>query len=118
MSGYLPINGGGAGGGLLIPDSAAIPFATTEARDTWAKLNLSDLIKDTTAVNVTGASWFVWRGETNPETYNPSLWVNGDELVKGQTGAKGNAGQKGDTGPSGKSVSLLQDGVETIPSMS
>ncbi len=91
---------GGAGGGLLIPDSATIPFATTTARDVWAAANKTDLVKDTTAVNVTGESWFVWRGETNPPPpYDNSLWVNGDELVKGQDGAKGDKGDTGDIGP-------------------
>jgi len=88
----MPFLSSGGHGGLIIPDSATIPFADNAARDAWASANLGDLINSTTAVNVTGQSWFVWRGETNPASYDSSLWVNGDEIVKGQ---------RGDTGPKG-----------------
>lgn len=104
--GFSTLGGTGSGGGLLIPDSATVPFATTAARDTWAAANKSDLIKDTTAVNVTGASWFVWRGETNPDSYDNSLWVDGDQIVKGEKG------EKGDTGNAGDPTALIDDSQE------
>lgn len=102
----------GGNGGLLIPSSASIPFASVSVRDAWAASNLSDLVKDTTAVNVTGSSWFVWRGATNPESYDSLLWVNGDELVKGKDGDKGNDGDKGDTGETVK-ISSVSNELDT-----
>lgn len=78
-----------SGGGLLIPKSATIPFANVAAMDAWATSNLTDLVSDTTSVNVLNGSWYIWRGTTNPAAYDSSKWVNGDELIRGPIGLPG-----------------------------
>ncbi|AUR81890.1 hypothetical protein NVP1016O_10 [Vibrio phage 1.016.O._10N.286.46.A11] len=92
MSGIIPIDGfggGGSGGGVVYPNSAARPFNSNSARNTWANNNKSDLIKDTTVVNVNGSQWYLWTGESNPSSVNSSLWMNADQIVQGEPGSDG-----------------------------
>lgn len=88
---YLPIQGG-TGGGILYPDSAARPFSSNSARNNWANNNKQDLIKDTTVVNVGGNQWYLWTGESNPDTVNNSLWMDADQIVPGEKGDQGDPG--------------------------
>ena len=89
MSSFLPAGGSGTGGGILYPDSAARPFASNSARNTWANNNKQDLIKDTTVVNVGGSQWYLWTGESNPDSVNNNLWMDADQIVPGETGGDG-----------------------------
>ena len=92
MSSFLPAGGSGTGGGILYPDSAARPFASNSARNTWANNNKADLIKDTTVVNVGGNQWYLWTGESNPDTVVNSLWMDADQIVPGEKGDRGDPG--------------------------
>ncbi len=92
MAGYLPIGGGGTGGGILYPESASRPFNSNSARNTWANNNKKDLIKDTTVVNVGGSQWYLWTGESNPDTVQSSLWMDADQIVPGEKGDRGDPG--------------------------
>ena len=92
MSSFLPAGGSGTGGGILYPDSAARPFASNSARNTWANNNKADLIKDTTVVNVGGNQWYLWTGESNPDTVNNNLWMDADQIVPGEKGDRGDPG--------------------------
>jgi hypothetical protein len=92
MAGYLPIDGGGVGGGILYPDSADRPFPSNSARNSWANNNKSELIKDTTVVNVGGTQWYLWTGESNPDTVSTSLWMDADQIVPGEKGDGGDNG--------------------------
>lgn len=78
----------GRGGGFVVPSSASIPFADNAARDVWAAANLGDLVRDQTVVEVTGTPniWYLWTGETDPATYDNSLWINATPLVRGPVG--------------------------------
>ncbi|AUR83623.1 hypothetical protein NVP1038O_13 [Vibrio phage 1.038.O._10N.286.51.C2] len=92
MSGIIPIDGfggGGSGGGVVYPNSAARPFNSNSARNTWANNNKSDLIKDTTVVNVNGSQWYLWTGESNPSSVNSNLWMDADQIVQGEPGSDG-----------------------------
>lgn len=92
MSSFLPAGGSGTGGGILYPDSAARPFASNSARNTWANNNKQDLIKDTTVVNVGGNQWYLWTGESNPDNVNNNLWMDADQIVPGEKGDRGDPG--------------------------
>lgn len=92
MSSFLPAGGSGTGGGILYPDSAARPFASNSARNTWANNNKQDLIKDTTVVNVGGNQWYLWTGESNPDSVNNNLWMDADQIVPGEKGDRGEPG--------------------------
>ena len=92
MSSFLPAGGSGTGGGILYPDSAARPFASNSARNTWANNNKADLIKDTTVVNVGGNQWYLWTGESNPDNVNNNLWMDADQIVPGEKGDRGDPG--------------------------
>ena len=92
MSSFLPAGGSGTGGGILYPDSADRPFASSSARNTWANNNKADLIKDTTVVNVGGTQWYLWTGESNPDTVSNSLWMDADQIVPGEKGDRGDPG--------------------------
>lgn len=93
MAGIIPIDGFGGGGsggaGLVYPDSAARPFSSNSARNTWANNNKSDLISDTTVVNVGGSQWYLWTGESNPSTVSSSLWMDASQIVPGEKGSDG-----------------------------
>ncbi len=93
--------GSGSGGGLVYPDSAARPFGSNSARNNWANNNKNDLIKDTTAVNVNGNQWWLWSGESNPQSVNSSLWMEADLIISGE---KGNTGDRGPSGIDGLTV--------------
>ncbi|AUR92794.1 hypothetical protein NVP1177O_29 [Vibrio phage 1.177.O._10N.286.45.E10] len=80
---------GGSGGGIVYPDSAARPFASNSARNTWANNNKQDLIKDTTVINVGGSQWYLWTGQSNPSSVDNSKWMNADQIVQGETGSDG-----------------------------
>lgn len=98
MSGIIPIDGfggGGSGGGIVYPDSAARPFSSNSARNTWANNNKQDLIKDTTVVNVGGSQWYLWTGESNPSSVQTSLWMDASQIVPGEKGEKGDVGPQG-----------------------
>lgn len=93
MASFLPAGGaGGAGGGIVYPDSASRPFNSNAARNTWANNNKEDLIKDTTVVNVDGTQWYLWTGESNPDTVSSSLWMDANQIVQGEQGQQGNPG--------------------------
>ena len=92
MASFKGAGGGGAGGGILYPDSAARPFSSNSARNTWANNNKQDLIKDTTVVNVGGSQWYLWTGESNPQTVQTSLWMDANLIVQGEKGDQGDAG--------------------------
>jgi hypothetical protein len=81
----------GSGSGFLMPDSATYPFTSNGARDTWANANKQDLIKNSTVVNVSSTTWYVWRGEDNPETYDSINWADVTPIIKGEKGDQGNA---------------------------
>ena len=89
MASFQPANGGGAGGGIVYPDSASRPFNSNSARNNWANNNRGDLIKDTTVVNVGGNQWYLWTGESNPDTVNSNLWMDADQIVPGEKGDSG-----------------------------
>ncbi|CAL9957572.1 hypothetical protein VPHK24_0036 [Vibrio phage K24] len=80
---------GGSGGGIVYPDSAARPFASNSARNTWANNNKQDLIKDTTVINVGGSQWYLWTGQSNPSSIDNSKWMDADQIVQGETGSDG-----------------------------
>ena len=92
MTWNIDLTSGGAGGGILYPDSAARPFSSNSARNTWANNNKQDLIKDTTVVNVGGSQWYLWTGESNPQTVQTSLWMDANLIVQGEKGDQGDAG--------------------------
>ena len=93
------IAGMGSGGGSLVyPDSAARPFNSNTARNNWANNNKQDLIKDSTVVNVDGNQWYLWTGQSNPQTVDSSLWMDAAEIIEGPQGEKGDKGDKGDAG--------------------
>lgn len=82
-------DGGGAGGGVVYPDSADRPFTSNSARNNWANNNRQDLVKDTTVVNVDGNQWYLWTGETDPATVDSSLWMDASQIVSGPQGDPG-----------------------------
>ena len=92
MSSFPLASGGGTGGGILYPDSAARPFNSNSARNTWANNNKADLIKDTTVVNVGGNQWYLWTGESNPDTVSNGLWMDANQIVPGEKGDRGDPG--------------------------
>ncbi len=92
------IAAGGSGGGLFIPESATTPFNSINQRDNWAENNLSDLVSNVSVVNVGGNSWYLWMGETSPDTYDSNGWAEGDRVVKGSDGSQGEKGDTGDFG--------------------
>ena len=95
MAGIIPIDGfgGGSGGaGLVYPDSASRPFNSNSARNNWANNNKADLIKDTTVVNVDGNQWYLWTGESNPDTVSSNLWMDANQIIQGDQGQQGDAG--------------------------
>ena len=100
----LPVayGGSGTGFGFIIPESASalIPFANNTARDTWASANLVDLLANQTIVSVTGTPdvWYIWRGQSNPATYNAANWETFTNVVQGNPGPTGPAGPAGPTG--------------------
>ena len=102
MPNFTSARQGGVGGGILYPDSAARPFSSNLDRNTWANNNKSDLIKDTTVVNVSGTQWYLWTGESNPDSVDSNLWMPADQIISGERGVKGD---KGDTGEFGQIVS-------------
>ncbi len=76
---------GGSGGGFYVPTSAPLPFADNAARDTWAAANLDQLINTQTLLQVTGTPdvWWLWLGETNPDTYAAD-WLDATPIVSGE----------------------------------
>lgn len=115
MSSFLPAGGSGTGGGILYPDSAARPFASNSARNAWANNNKQDLIKDTTVVNVDGTQWYLWTGESNPDTVSSSLWMDANQIVQGEKGDQGDAGVDVTTATidnNGDLIVTLSDGTD------
>ncbi|MCP4259883.1 MAG: hypothetical protein GY774_20580 [Planctomycetes bacterium] len=92
MSSFLPAGGTGTGGGIVYPDSASRPFNSNTARNNWANNNKQDLIKDTTVVNVNGTQWYLWTGDSNPDTVQTSLWMDANQIVPGEQGIQGDPG--------------------------
>lgn len=95
----------GTGTGFIIPASASglIPFADNTARDTWASGNLTDLVQNQSIVSVTGApdTWYLWRGDTNPGSYDNTNWEVFTTVVRGGQGPQGVPGNTGSTGAPG-----------------
>lgn len=80
----LRITGGSRSTGLVVPTSASIPFADTAARDTWAAANLADLVNKQTIVSVVGSpnTWYLWGGDTNPSTYDNTMWIDATPAIR------------------------------------
>ncbi|AAQ96496.1 hypothetical protein [Vibrio phage VP16T] len=92
LGALLNFSGGGAGGGgFIYPTSADRPFATVAARNTWAAANTGDLVDGSTVVLVSGSpqTWYLWTGETNPNTVDANLWIDATPLIQGPPGASG-----------------------------
>lgn len=109
------IGSGGSGAGFVVPDSATIPFANIAARDTWAAANLGDLVENQTVVSVTGSpsnTWYLWRGDSNPSSYNAANWIDATPLIQGDTGAQGPTGASGTDGRS-----ILNGSGAPLPSL-
>ena len=84
--------GGSGGGGFVVPNSATLPFADNTARDTWASANLNELVENQTVVEVTGSPdnvWYLWRGDTNPSSYNSADWIDATPIIRGPAGPNG-----------------------------
>lgn len=104
---------GGSGAGFLVPDSATIPFADDAARDAWAAANLSDLVKDLTVIEVTGSPdniWYLWRGESDPSSYDNSKWIDVTPLIRGPQGTSGADGRTVLNGSGAPGAGLGLDG--------
>ena len=104
---------GGSGAGFLVPDSATIPFADDAARDAWATANLSDLVKDLTVIEVTGSPdniWYLWRGESDPSSYDNSNWIDVTPLIRGPQGTSGVDGRTVLNGSGAPGTGLGLDG--------
>lgn len=104
------------GGGFFVPDSSTVPFANVAARNTWADANKEDLIQNLTVVVVTAGAtndFFLWTGDDNPATVDPTDWADITPLVQGNTGPAGPAGADGQDGQDGAGVDFtgIADGT-------